>query len=75
METMGPGYPEDLNSSVWSKELKDRKWVEIMKGERNWKPIGSFERGIDWFGDGSFWVLDAPGVGFLGSRAYLSLVR
>ncbi|RAR06491.1 glycoside hydrolase family 3 protein [Stemphylium lycopersici] len=32
-------------------------------GELNgdWKPFGPFEKALDYFGDGSFWVLSAPG--------------
>ncbi|KAL7422344.1 hypothetical protein Q5752_002990 [Cryptotrichosporon argae] len=28
---------------------------------RRWEAVGCFERAVDWFGDGSFWVIDAPG--------------
>ncbi|KAI8615877.1 beta-lactamase-like protein [Chytriomyces sp. MP71] len=26
-----------------------------------WQPLGTFERAHDYFGDGSFWIIDAPG--------------
>ena len=33
-------------------------WEEL---QGHWKPFGPFERALDYFGDGSFWILDAPG--------------
>jgi glyoxylase-like metal-dependent hydrolase (beta-lactamase superfamily II) len=27
----------------------------------DWKPLGPFERSIDYFGDGSFYIIDSPG--------------
>ncbi|RII07489.1 hypothetical protein CUC08_Gglean008457 [Alternaria sp. MG1] len=39
-------------------EHSTEKWDEL-QGE--WRPFGPFERALDYFGDGSFWVLDAPG--------------
>jgi len=26
-----------------------------------WVPFGPFEKALDFFGDGSFWVIQAPG--------------
>lgn len=26
-----------------------------------WEPWGPFEKALDYFGDGSFWILQAPG--------------
>lgn len=27
----------------------------------NWVPFGPFDQALDFFGDGSFWVINAPG--------------
>lgn len=32
---------------------------EELKGP--WEPFGPFERALDYFGDGSFWIMQAPG--------------
>lgn len=29
---------------------------------RQYQPVGPFKHGVDWFGDGSLWFVDAPGV-------------
>ncbi|KAI9003404.1 hypothetical protein DFJ74DRAFT_694746 [Hyaloraphidium curvatum] len=58
---MGKGYPEDKYSSVHTKEITSHRWELAHGGGREWKPVGAFDRGIDWYGDGSFWILDAPG--------------
>ncbi|KAH7000691.1 beta-lactamase-like protein [Ilyonectria destructans] len=33
-------------------------WEEL---DGTWIPLGPFDRGLDFFGDGSFWIIDAPG--------------
>jgi hypothetical protein len=30
--------------------------------ELRWERVGCFDRGVDWFCDGSLWFLDGPGV-------------
>ncbi|KAJ9495733.1 hypothetical protein H2202_008776 [Exophiala xenobiotica] len=46
--------------------------AEELKGE--WQPFGPFEKALDFFGDGSLWILQAPGhmVGNLAAAARLS---
>ncbi|WWC66674.1 uncharacterized protein I206_100578 [Kwoniella pini CBS 10737] len=82
LESMQPGFPEDVNSAWPSDWLKNYHFVElpdendkgVWTGEiaelspkdqsdhrRRWEKIGCFDRGVDWFGDGSLWFLDAPG--------------
>ena len=39
-------------------EKATERWEEL-KGP--WKPFGPFEYALDFFGDGSFWILRAPG--------------
>jgi len=35
---------------------------EGAKGEgREWQSVGSYEKAWDWFGDGSFWLMQTPG--------------
>lgn len=34
------------------------RWKEL---EGPWMPFGPFEKAMDFFGDGSFWVIQAPG--------------
>lgn len=33
-------------------------WEEL---DGTWIPLGPFDRALDFFGDGSFWIIDAPG--------------
>ncbi|SCV25115.1 uncharacterized protein FFB14_00008 [Fusarium fujikuroi] len=41
-----------------SKQHVTEDWSEF---EGTWVPWGTFERALDYFGDGSLWVIDAPG--------------
>lgn len=57
-----PGHWKDA-SLQWDGRFFDpdhatEDWEEL---QGPWKPFGTFERALDYFGDGSFWVLDAPG--------------
>ncbi|WRT63722.1 uncharacterized protein IL334_000645 [Kwoniella shivajii] len=82
LESMHPGFPEDVNSAWPSAWLKKYHFLELPEGdtqgrwsgeianlapksgeaaERKWEKVGCFDRGVDWFGDGSLWFLDAPG--------------
>lgn len=62
MEPLGRGYPADPDSSVNEEEIKGHEWTELLKDPtREWKPVATFDRSLDWFGDGSFYLLDAPG--------------
>lgn len=51
-------------------EHATEKWQEL---EGPWVPFGPFESALDYFGDGSFWVIQAPGhmVGNLCAAAKL----
>jgi hypothetical protein len=62
-----PGYPTTSDTAYFS-ELVDRnhawhKNVEELPSaqDKGWKPFGTFERGWDLLGDGSLWIIDAPG--------------
>lgn len=52
-------------AGTWDGGIAD-VWNPV-KVERRWGKVGCFDRAVDWFGDGSLWFLDAPGVGRLRS--------
>lgn len=39
-------------------EHSTEKWAEL---DGPWQKFGPFESALDYFGDGSFWILIAPG--------------
>ena len=56
-----PGYPEDEESG-FSNDLfpPDRTvWLDTKSDE--WKPIGPFSRALDFYKDGSLYIVDSPG--------------
>uniref|UniRef100_A0A0D2Y3Q9 Uncharacterized protein n=1 Tax=Fusarium oxysporum (strain Fo5176) TaxID=660025 RepID=A0A0D2Y3Q9_FUSOF len=55
-QKMTPGYPDDPNGLVLSKDLSGRKLREPLFDST----IASF-KAHDYFGDGSFYLLDVPG--------------
>lgn len=67
------GYPNNKTSPWPAKWLEEHNLVELpptassaARGEkgsdRRWEAMGCFEHAMDWFGDGSFWVMDTGGV-------------
>ncbi|MCJ1289500.1 hypothetical protein MMC34_001033 [Xylographa carneopallida] len=58
-EAFMPGYPEDLEASIRVSDYEGRKLHEIDFRAKPLK-IGSFPA-YDYFGDGSFYLLDSPG--------------
>ena len=54
-----PGYPVDPNSSYTSDLLPQGR--TIFFDTNDWKPIGPFPRALDFFEDGSLYIIDAPG--------------
>lgn len=62
---VGPGshLGEELaqEMDVPSEVIEGRNVRMLSRTEDKWETIGSF-KGYDYFGDGSFWVLDIPGV-------------
>jgi glyoxylase-like metal-dependent hydrolase (beta-lactamase superfamily II) len=56
-----PGYPVDPTSHILESDYAGRELHEVEFANIPLK-IGPF-RAIDWFGDGSFYLLDSPGVG------------
>ncbi|OCL12640.1 hypothetical protein AOQ84DRAFT_333956 [Glonium stellatum] len=57
-----PGHFQD-QSSIWDGRFfdpeKQTENVEELKGP--WTRFGTFEKAMDFFGTGSFWVIQAPG--------------
>ncbi|KAJ3022574.1 UNVERIFIED_CONTAM: hypothetical protein HDU68_009032 [Siphonaria sp. JEL0065] len=54
------------NEEKFSKERDgdgEITWKKLLSEDSSvkWEAIGSFERGWDFYGDGSFWIIDAPG--------------
>lgn len=54
-----PGYPTSQKSSLFETDYQGRKLVEITQDKFDLQ-IGEF-RAFDYFGDGSFYLLDVPG--------------
>ncbi|KAK6906026.1 hypothetical protein I203_100007 [Kwoniella mangroviensis CBS 8507] len=50
--------PSTDHKGEWSGEVTT---VIPCSGQRRWERVGCFDNGLDWFGDGSFWLIDAPG--------------
>ncbi|KAJ3022578.1 UNVERIFIED_CONTAM: hypothetical protein HDU68_009036, partial [Siphonaria sp. JEL0065] len=51
----------DKLKSVW--KPKRVPWRKLLLDPTiEWQPLGSFERAHDYYGDGSIWIIDAPGV-------------
>lgn len=68
-----PGYPENPNASPITVDIAptDRSVRELGVSDK-WVHVGAF-RGVDYFGDGSFHILDAPGVSLTGPPRDLDL--
>jgi len=48
----------EWDGRFFDKTQATESWDEF---EGPWVPFGSFDRAMDFFGDGSFWVIQAPG--------------
>ncbi|KAL3478473.1 beta-lactamase-like protein [Aspergillus californicus] len=62
VEHCAPGHFADP-ASIWDGRFFDpeqatERW-ETLQGP--WRRFGPFERAMDFFGDGSFWIIQAPG--------------
>lgn len=76
-KTMLPGYPTNPNSPILESDLANRQVIELdfdtgISGDNTYQTlvIGRF-RALDYFGDGSFYLLDTPGhtVGHISALA------
>jgi len=59
-EAFAPGYPSKQDSPVRESDFRGRELREITFTESGTLQIGDF-RANDFFGDGSFYILDSPG--------------
>ncbi|KAF2463901.1 Metallo-hydrolase/oxidoreductase [Lindgomyces ingoldianus] len=59
-EAMLPGYPKNPDSPIRESDYADRKLREIYFHGLNSLQVGRFPA-FDYFGDGSFYLLDSPG--------------
>ncbi|KAI1627144.1 beta-lactamase-like protein [Exophiala viscosa] len=57
--TVGPGYPEKEDSPLRSSDFKERH-LNVIDFTKSPSEIGGFAA-HDFFGDGSFYILDTPG--------------
>ncbi|EUC41870.1 hypothetical protein COCMIDRAFT_105009 [Bipolaris oryzae ATCC 44560] len=55
-----PGYPTNEHSPILESDYKDRPLIELDFKGNNALKFNNFDA-LDWFGDGSFYILDAPG--------------
>ncbi|VDC06379.1 unnamed protein product [Peniophora sp. CBMAI 1063] len=58
-ETVNKGYPLDSKSQIAQDLLPPERTRAL--DESAWAPLGPFSRAHDFFGDGSVYVVDAPG--------------
>ncbi|KAL7812746.1 Metallo-hydrolase/oxidoreductase [Trichoderma gracile] len=56
-----PGYPVDPNSATLGSLLARDNFTELSRTEDQWSSLGPFPRAHDFFGDGSFYLVDTPG--------------
>lgn len=70
-EANGPGWPVNPKSPFASAPVQHAKYYELSFDKENLAPLGPFQRAYDFFGDGSFWLIDTPGhmPGHLGGLA------
>jgi len=55
------GYPADPNSKIPQDLLPADRTRVLADADARWAPLGPFPRALDFFGDGSVFVVDAPG--------------
>ena len=61
-ESCSPGHMADPNiqwdGRFFDPERATERWEEL---HGPWVPFGPFDKALDYFGDGSFWIMQAPG--------------
>jgi len=66
----GPGTKDNCSPGHWADPSQqwDGHYFDPENGTENWKeldgpwiPFGPFDKALDFFGDGTFWVIQAPG--------------
>ncbi|THH10033.1 hypothetical protein EW145_g1591 [Phellinidium pouzarii] len=56
-----PGYPTDPKSVFPTDLLPEGRTDFLDVSDETWKPIGPFPHALDYFDDGSLYIVDAPG--------------
>jgi glyoxylase-like metal-dependent hydrolase (beta-lactamase superfamily II) len=60
-----PSEPDSgFDGRIWNKEESELPIDEVpspVTAPEKWQPLGPFNNAHDFFGDGSFWLIDAPG--------------
>jgi glyoxylase-like metal-dependent hydrolase (beta-lactamase superfamily II) len=71
----GEGWPVNPKSPFSSALVQHPKYHELSFEVEKWLPLGPFDRAYDFFGDGSFYLIDTPGhmPGHLGGLALTGL--
>ena len=73
-----PSWPTEPDSTfdgrIWDpkdSELPIEEFPSPSEAPERWRPLGPYKNGLDFFGDGSFWIVDAPGhcLGNIGALA------
>ncbi|KAG8779168.1 hypothetical protein FRC12_024602 [Ceratobasidium sp. 428] len=59
-KALTPGYPTNPNAPILESAYKGRELVEISFDDKAELLLGRF-RAVDYFGDGSFYLVDSPG--------------
>lgn len=54
------GYPKDARSTI-SQNLLPTERTRVLDAGTEWQPVGPFPRAYNLFGDGSLYIIDAPG--------------
>lgn len=67
----GEGWPVNPKSPFSSSVVQHPKLHELSFENEKWSPVGPFPRAFDYFGDGSFYLIDTPGhmKGHMGALA------
>ena len=58
---METGYPKSPDSEFQHGTVPLDRTTFLDPDDGQWKPIGPFPRALDFFGDGSLYIVDAPG--------------
>jgi len=57
-----PGYPTDPDSKYPTDLFPEGRTTYLgAPADKGWEPIGPFQRALDFYGDGSMYIVDAPG--------------
>lgn len=64
---MGADLAAEMDVSL--EEITERNVRQLSRETDRWEQVGTFQ-GLDYFGDGSFWILDVPGVSLVSFFTY-----